>query len=66
MKIKSIFKAVINNYAEIGSPWRVLFSKLKYCVVFPPFMNTRFLFFGYGLNPPDKCFPETLFFKELN
>ena len=34
---KRTSKASINRYAEIGSPWRAPFSKLKYRVVKPPF-----------------------------
>ena len=65
MRIKSTSKAMINKCAKIGSPLRSPFSKIKDCVVFPPFM-TRFLFVGYGFNPPDKYFPKTVFFKDLN
>ena len=36
---KRTFKASINKYADMGSPWRVPFSKLKYGVVNPPFIT---------------------------
>ena len=39
MRIKSTSNAMIDKYAEIGSPWQATFSKLKYCVLFPPFMT---------------------------
>ena len=36
---KRTSKASINRYAEMGSPWRAPFSKLKYGVVKPPFIT---------------------------
>ena len=36
---KRISTASMNRYVEMGSPWRAAFSKLKYGIVKPPFIN---------------------------
>ena len=40
---KRTSKASIKRYADMGSPWRALFSKLKYGIVNPPIYNTWLL-----------------------
>ena len=39
INLKRTSKAGIHRYAEMGSPWRATFSKLKYRVVKPPFIT---------------------------
>ena len=63
---KSTSKAMTNNYAEIGSPWRTHFSQIKQYVVFPTFKTQDSCLLVMVSTHLINVFPETVFFKDLN
>ena len=63
---KRTSKASINRYAEMGSPWRAPFSKLKYRVVKPPFITHDCCLFNKTFIQCMKFSPKPNFFKTNN
>ena len=63
---KRTSKASIKRYAEMGSPWRAPFSKLKYWVVKPPFIMHDYCLFNKTFIQCMKFSPKPNCFKALN
>ena len=63
---KRTSKASINRYAEMESPWREPFSKLKYRVVKPPFIMHYCCLFNKTFIQCMKFSPKPNLFKALN
>ena len=63
---KRTSKASIKRYAEMGSPWRAPFSKLKYWVAKPPFITHDCCLFNKTFIQCMKFSPKPNFFKTNN
>ena len=61
---KRTSKASINRYAEMGSPWRAPFSKLKYRVLKPPFITYDCRLFNNTFIQCMKFSPKPIFLKQ--
>ena len=62
---KRTSKASTNRYADMESPWRAPFSKLKYGVVKPPFITHDCCLFNNTFIQCMKFSPKPIFFKTL-
>ena len=60
---KRASKVSINRYAEMESPWRAPFSKLKYRVVKPPLIMHDCCLFNKTFIQCMKFSPKPKFFK---
>ena len=63
---KKTSKARTNKYAEMGSPWRAYFPKLKYRVVKPPFIKHGWWLFNNTFIQCMKFSPKPNLFEILN